>query len=88
MTYSVNTRTAQWRIVDGEAVLVNTESSYYYSLNRSGTLVWSALSEGARSADDLAREVATAFGIDETRARHDVDTLLQALRAEDLVLES
>jgi hypothetical protein len=88
MRYVINPATAQWRIVDGEAVVVNVESSYYYGLNRTGTFVWRALSEAPRSAADLAADLSGAFHIDLARARADIDSLLQELSRENLVTES
>ncbi|MEQ1870857.1 MAG: PqqD family protein [Vicinamibacterales bacterium] len=87
MTYSINSRAAQWRIVDGEAVVVHVDTSYYYSLNRTGTFIWTALSMAPQSASDLAKQLAQAFGIDQVRATADVAALLTALRDEDLVME-
>jgi hypothetical protein len=85
--YAINRNRAEWRLVDGESVIVNLETSYYYGLNRSGTLLWTALADRARSADELARELAEACGIDEARARGDVDALLADLTREDLLSE-
>ena len=87
MKYAANHARAEWRLVDGESVIVNVETSYYYGLNRSGTLLWTALADRALSADDLARALAAAFGIDQARARGDVDVLLADLTREDLVSE-
>ncbi len=87
MKYAINTVRAEWRVVDGEAVVVNVETSYYYGLNRAGTVVWTALSERARSADELAAELVTAFDIELARARVDVTALLADLTREDLLVE-
>ena len=88
MKYLVNAANANWRVVDGEAVVVSLESSYYYGLNRAGTLIWTLLCDEARSADDLASRLAEAFDIDTVRAREDVDAVLRDLRQENLVLEN
>jgi hypothetical protein len=85
--YAINHARAEWRLVDGESVIVNVETSYYYGLNRSGTLVWTALADRALSAEELAGELAAAFGIDRARARDDVDALLAELTRENLVSE-
>ena len=52
-TYVANTDRVLWRVVDGEAVLVHKETSYYYSLNTTGTVIWELLSAEAQSAADL-----------------------------------
>lgn len=88
MLYSVNEAVAQWRIVDGEAVIVNVDSSYYYGLNGSGTTVWTLLAEAPRTLDDVASRLAEAYGLDAGRARDDVRQVIDHLMAEGLVKEA
>ena len=88
MRYSVNKAVAQWRVVDDEAVVVNAETSFYYSLNRSGTVAWQAMAERPHTLDELAQAVARTFQIDEARARHDLTPLVAQLRDERLLTES
>jgi len=88
MRYIVNRDAAQWRVVDGEAVVVNMDSSYYYGLNRSGTFVWTILTEQAASVDELAERVASEFGVETARARTDVEAVVRQLAEEHLVMEA
>ena len=88
MSYSLNQQTAQWRIVDGEAVIVNVESSYYYGLNRTGTMVWQLIADGVGELDDIAAGLAKEYGIDIDRARDDARVVIQHLVAEELVTET
>jgi len=88
VSYSLNQQTAQWRIVDGEAVIVNVESSYYYGLNRTGTMVWQLIADGVGELDDIAAGLAKEYGIDIDRARDDARVVIQHLVAEELVTET
>ena len=87
MRLTVNRDNALWRIVDGEAVLISAATSYYYSLNRTGTFVWNLLADGPLTPDDLVRRVADHYGVAAAAVRDDVGALLDQLRAEDLIVE-
>ncbi len=88
MFYSINRNRVRWRIVDGEAVLINVESSYYYSLNKTGTLMWELLLEQNRSFDDLVEAVAVRYGKPGVAVEGDVRRFLDMMTAEGLVVES
>jgi len=88
MKYKVNAENANWRVVDGKAVVVSLESSYYYGLNRTGTFIWTLLCDEACSAADLAARLAGTFDIDAVRAQADVDAVLNDLRRENLIVEN
>jgi hypothetical protein len=72
---------------DGTGVLLHLGTRHYYTLNRTGVLLWKLLAEGAaRDAAGLAQAIAARFagaGLDAVRA--DVDALLAELAAERLV---
>lgn len=73
------------RIVDGEAVVINFESSVYYGLNVAATDVWNRLLAGPASAECLVSGYAAANGLDEAMAEHDLTGLLALLAEEGLV---
>jgi hypothetical protein len=74
-----------WRVVEGEAVLVHAETSAYFGLNRTGTALWVALANGARTAEDLVQILPAANGAGVPQARQDVDAFLQSLLRAGLV---
>jgi len=88
MVYSINRNQARWRIVDGEAVLINVESSYYYSLNKTGTLIWELLLEQNRSLDDLVQAVSERYGKPGGAVEGDVRSFFDLMTAEGLVIEN
>jgi PqqD family protein of HPr-rel-A system len=57
--------------LDGETVLYDRESQHLHLLNQSATVVWDRL-DGRAAVDEIADEVASAFGIDRDLAREDV----------------
>ena len=60
----------------GEAV---TDLNGIVTLNETGVFVWQLLSE-ERTLDELAASVAREFGIDQTRARFDVQVFLEEIK--------
>lgn len=75
-----------FRVIDGEAVVLQVKTTTYFSLNPSGTVLWGTLQEGA-TRDALVDRLLAAFDVDRPRAEADVDALLADLKAESLVVE-
>lgn len=74
-----------WRIVDGEAAIVDLAGGRTVGLNRTAALVWSLLADHDEPA--IVEAVAERFEVDAETARADVRRLLAALRARGLVVE-
>lgn len=73
-----------WREVDGELVVVDTQASTYLAANPTGLLLWQALATGT-TRDDLAARLVERYGIDAERAGADVDGFLETLRTRGLL---
>jgi len=78
---------AVWSAVDGEAVLLDLASGYYFSLNTVGTAIWELL-DGARTLGAIHDAVCARFQVDRERAWEDLTALIRRLRGEKLVTES
>jgi hypothetical protein len=83
--YSVDATKSAWRVVDGDVVIINAETTYYYSLNESGTRVWKLLLEHELSIEEIARALATAYDVDVGQGAEDAARLLERLHEEGLV---
>jgi Coenzyme PQQ synthesis protein D (PqqD) len=64
--------------IDGERVLYDPDTRAVARLDRVGALLWPAL-DGEGTVSDLAGDVASAFGVDESEALTDVLRLLEQL---------
>ena len=69
-----------WRVVGDEALLLDTVSGNYFSLNPVATEIWLRLSEG-KDIESIATMVSEKYSIDASRARDDVAELVRDLRA-------
>ena len=73
-----------WRELDGEIVALDGDKSIYVATNRTGTLVWQKLAEGA-TRDQLVESLVAAFGVSAETAAADVDRFVADLRANGLL---
>lgn len=85
MKYSVNSDVATWRVLDGEAVIINNQTSYYYSLNRTGTFVWNLLVDNEMTLDEIVENVSSTYGLDGDEIRGDITSILDNLYNEKLL---
>lgn len=75
-----------WHIAGEEVVVLDLEGSVYLKLNGSGRLLWERLAEPC-DVSSLTEALMAQYGIDEERARTDVESFLADLRERDLLVE-
>jgi len=73
-----------WRAVDGEVIALDGRAAMYLSTNRTGMLLWDALSGGA-TRGQLVERLTSAFGLSSDVAQRDVEGFLDQLAARDLL---
>jgi hypothetical protein len=73
-----------WREADGEVIILDTKSSIYASLNRSGRLLWELLAVGSTQRA-LVNALKSRYGLDTDRAEADVDAFVGALQDRGLL---
>ncbi len=75
-----------WHVAGDEVVVLDLEGSVYLKLNGSGRLLWERLNEPC-DVSDLIEALVAEYGIDEERARTDVESFLADLRERGLLVE-
>jgi len=85
MKYSVNKDNATWRILDGEAVIINNETSFYYSLNQTGTYIWNLLLEKELSLEEIIEKVSIYYQQKKEDIIDDIKKVLDDLVEEKLI---
>lgn len=73
-----------WHVVGTEVIVLDLEGSVYLKLNGSGRVLWELLADAA-GPDALAGALVHAYGIDEDRAKADVDEFIGELRRRGLL---
>ena len=76
-----------WQVLDGEGILLDLDSSLFYSLNVSGTEVWELL-DGDRPLEEILRTLCERFEVTEQVARGDLAAFVQRLCRERLISSS
>jgi hypothetical protein len=77
--YRLRPGAVAWSSDDGETIGLDLSRSSYLGINRSGSLLWAALADGATRAQ-LVDQLATTFELPRPTAEQDVDAFLTACR--------
>jgi hypothetical protein len=70
-----------WRRVESEVVVLDLDSSVYYSFNDTGAELWARLAEGG-TLEEAVEAVAEQFDAEPETIGKDAADFLKALRAE------
>jgi len=73
-----------WAAVGKEAVLLDLSSGYYYTLNRTGSVIWELLT-GERDLAGVREAIRERFGVSSETAWEDLASLMGHLRREKLI---
>jgi len=85
LRYSIDQNNSAWRIVDGEAVLINAETTFYYGLNSTATRIWMLLLEEDLTAEEISSRIAPDFNKTSAEISQSVNALLHELAQEKLL---
>jgi hypothetical protein len=72
------------REVDGEILMLDTESDLIHRLNRTASVIWRLYNNGS-DVEGISESLAVEFGLDHDRARKDVLEALGTFRQLNLV---
>lgn len=82
--YQLRSEGTAWSDVGGEVVILDLQSSLYFSVKGAGTAIVAKLAEGA-TIDDLVAELTSRYDVEPDVARADVEEFLYSLRARELL---
>jgi len=74
----------EWKMLDGETVVLDLQGSRYFSINATGTLLWPLLADGATRAQ-LVEAVTGRWDVSAADAARDVDGFCAELEAAGLL---
>jgi hypothetical protein len=61
VTLRLRSRALEWRVVEGEVIAIDGDTSQYLGVNGSGALLWQRLAEGSTRAGLVAEADVDAF---------------------------
>ena len=79
-----NPKVVHTQLGEGQAVLLHLETHKYYSLNRTGRLVWDLLSQG-KGLEEIKAHFVEEFGISPEQAGSDIQRVISQLTDAGLI---
>jgi hypothetical protein len=76
---------AAWRLVEQETIILDLNTSVYYSLNLTASFVWKKLGEGL-SVPEISEALAEEYGVKPETAAADVDEIVKELQKSTMLL--
>lgn len=83
--YHVDDANVAWRVTDGEAIVLHADSSAYFGLNLSGTMLWSQLAERSMSVAQLAGWAERHFAGTPATLQQEINTFIDQLQTGKLL---
>jgi len=81
-------RNLAWREVGGKVAIVTPVKQELIILNPTGAVLWTHLSEGPKTREEMAREITRHFSVDIAKAEEDVEAFLKDLLDKGLIHEA
>ena len=75
-----------WRLIEGEAILLDGVEGELIRLNQVGAEIWNAI-DGTRTAQEIVDRICATFDVSQRQARRDVHRFLKHLLRHELVEE-
>lgn len=76
-----------WNVVDNEAVLLNTETGFYYGMNKTASVIWELL-ETPKTILEIVQEMNKRFSVDSAVLTDDVEQIIKTLTSKRLIEHS
>lgn len=72
------------KVMDGEAIIINLANGIYYSMDKTGGLIWEMI-QGRHSLEQTVTAVITRYDVSREQAERDIDQLIGELLQENLI---
>ena len=82
--YPTKGKEVVYKEIESKSVLLNLENGSYYTLNKTGTFIWSLL-DGKTAVRELVEVLTQNFEVTKDEASKDVFTLIANLKKEGLI---
>ncbi len=87
-SYTIDRANVVSDVIEGEAVIINLNTGAYYSLNDTGSALWSLLLRGSVSVPSVTADMAGRYSGEGETIREAVEATLARLLSEGLVLKT
>ena len=73
-----------WQTIDGETIVINSESKTSFELNRIGSLVWNAL-DGKTTIGQIQQLICDEFEVPQETVEEDLFQLFEEMQKSQLI---
>ena len=77
-------RDLAWRIIEGNAFIVDSRGNMLHELNETGAHIWKLL-DGKRTLRGIASQISEEFEVNKENAQKDVLDFIQELEKKELI---
>ena len=84
--YDIDKRNVFWKKVDDDAVILNIDTGFYFSLDEVGTYIWEKIAEGVPEEAIIA-SISDQYGVKPEMVAGDLKGLLKDLIKEELIVK-
>jgi hypothetical protein len=85
-TYKINESKAISETIDGETIIINLETGYYYSVNQSATIIWNEFHEN-NSFKNILNYFLDHYEVNADTATKHITDIISLLLKDDLIIE-
>jgi hypothetical protein len=85
-TYKINDSKAISETIDGETIIINLETGYYYSVNKTATLIWNEIQKN-NSIKNITQHFLNHYEIDHDAAEKSIKEIIDLFLKDELILE-
>jgi hypothetical protein len=84
--YKINESKAISETIDGETIIINLETGYYYSVNKTATIIWNEIQKN-NTVKNVPQQFMNHFEVDVSTAEKSIAEIIALLLKDDLILE-
>jgi len=84
--YKINDSKAISETIDGETIIINLETGFYYSVNKTATVIWNEI-KNSNSIKNISQIFLNHFEVDINTAEKSVSEIIGLFLKDDLILE-
>jgi hypothetical protein len=86
-TYTINESKAISETIDGETIIVNLDTGFYYSVNETATIIWNKLQEN-NSLKNISHFFLNHYDVEKDTLEKYMTQIISLFLKDDLILES
>ncbi|MCE5211508.1 MAG: PqqD family protein [Deltaproteobacteria bacterium] len=86
-TYKINESKAISETIDGETIIINLETGYYYSVNKTATVIWNEIQKH-NSVKNISQHFLNHYDTDISTVENSIKEIICLFLKDELILES